>query len=105
MPRYFFDVRDGEGFVKDDEGMELLDIAEAQIEAAETLADKARDLAVRAADPLGHPMAIEVREWRREASFPSWLCICKSGAMPEPTLPEPFLEHSFYSNVARRMTL
>jgi len=32
MPRYFFDVRDGEGFVKDDEGMELLDIAEAQIE-------------------------------------------------------------------------
>jgi hypothetical protein len=69
MPRYFFDVRDGEGFVKDDEGMELLDIAEAQIEAAETLADKARDLAVRAADPLGHPMAIEVRDGEGRPHF------------------------------------
>jgi hypothetical protein len=31
MPHYFFDVRDGEAFVKDDEGMELLDLAEAQM--------------------------------------------------------------------------
>jgi len=69
MPRYFFDVRDGEGFVKDDEGLELLDIAEAQIEAAETLADMARDLAVRAADPLGHPMAIEVRDGEGRPHF------------------------------------
>ena len=37
MTRYYFDIRDGKAFVKDDEGMELPDIA-------------------------GHPMSIEVRD-------------------------------------------
>ena len=30
MPRYYFDIRDGEEFVEDEEGIELEGIAEAQ---------------------------------------------------------------------------
>jgi hypothetical protein len=37
MPHYHFDLLDGEDFIKDEEGMELLDIESAQIEAAEYL--------------------------------------------------------------------
>lgn len=62
MVRYFFDVRDGDAFVRDDEGEELLDIADAQIEAAATLADMAKDLSMRAPAPSGHPMSVEVRD-------------------------------------------
>jgi hypothetical protein len=39
MTRYYFDFRNGDTFVKDEEGLELLDIAEAQIEAAEFLGE------------------------------------------------------------------
>jgi hypothetical protein len=62
MIRYFFDLQDGNAFIKDNEGVELLDIADAQMEAAETLADMAKDLSMRSLDPSGHPMAIEVRD-------------------------------------------
>jgi hypothetical protein len=44
MPRYFFDTRDGNWFFKDDEGMELRDIEQAQIKATEVLADMVKDL-------------------------------------------------------------
>jgi hypothetical protein len=33
-PRYHFDLRDGDAFAGDEEGVELLDIESAQIEAA-----------------------------------------------------------------------
>jgi hypothetical protein len=63
MTRYYFDFRDGDTFVKDEEGLELLDIAEAQIEAAEFLGDMVKDLAMRPAMPGGgHPMSVEVRQ-------------------------------------------
>lgn len=57
MVRYFFDVRDGDALVRDDEGEELLNIADAQIEAAGTSADMAKDLSIRAPAPSGHPMS------------------------------------------------
>ena len=60
MTRYYFDIRDGKAFVKNDEGMELPDIADAQIEAAEFLADVANELSMRPDNPAGHPMSIEV---------------------------------------------
>jgi uncharacterized protein DUF6894 len=58
MTRYYFDIRDGEAFYADDEGMELVDQTAAEIEAAKSLADMAKDLS-----PLDerHHMAIEVR--------------------------------------------
>lgn len=55
MARYYFDVRDGEAFVRVDEGEELLDVADAQIEAAATLADMAKDVSMRAS---GHANGI-----------------------------------------------
>jgi len=65
MPRYHFDLRDGETFVLDEEGMELPDIESAQMEAAEFLSDTVKELTMRTSDPSGHSMAIEVREAER----------------------------------------
>ena len=58
MTRYYFDIRDGEALYADEEGIELEDQRQAEIEAATSLADMAKDLS-----PLDerHHMAIEVR--------------------------------------------
>jgi uncharacterized protein DUF6894 len=58
MTRYYFDIRDGEFFYPDDEGLELTDQTAAEVEAAKSLADLAKNLA-----PLDerHHMAVEVR--------------------------------------------
>jgi hypothetical protein len=58
MTRYYFDIRDGEALYADEEGMELDDQRAAEIEAAKSLGDLARDLS-----PLDdrHHMGIEVR--------------------------------------------
>jgi len=63
MPRFYFDLRDGDDLAVDEEGLELPNIGAVQAEAAISLADMARD-AVHSA-PLvrgGHRMAIEVRD-------------------------------------------
>jgi hypothetical protein len=58
MMRYYFDMRNGEALCADDEGMELRDQRAAEIEAANSLADMARE-----SSPLDERrhMAIEVR--------------------------------------------
>lgn len=58
MPRYFFDIRNGQDLYPDEEGLELADQRTAEIEAAMSLAGLAKDL-----PPLDEPehMAIEVR--------------------------------------------
>lgn len=58
MMRYYFDIRDGEALYPDEEGIELHDQMSAEVEAAISLADMARDLS-----PLDerHNMAVEVR--------------------------------------------
>jgi len=61
MTRYYFDLRDGDIFIKDVEGLELLDVAEAQIEAAEFLGDMVKDISMREAMLPGYPMSVEVR--------------------------------------------
>jgi uncharacterized protein DUF6894 len=65
MSRYHFDLRDGEAFVLDEEGMELPDIESAQMEAVEFLSDAVKELTMRTSNPSGHSMAIEVREAER----------------------------------------
>lgn len=60
MKRYYFDLKDGNDLSHDEEGMELPDVLSAQQEAAQTLADMARD-AIRS-DGMGRQMAIEVRD-------------------------------------------
>lgn len=62
MVRYYFDLHDGDAFVLDDDGMELPDIADAQMEGADFLADAAKDFSMRSPTPSGHPMYIEVRD-------------------------------------------
>jgi hypothetical protein len=59
MKRYFFDIRDGDKLVIDEEGLELPHVEAAQDEAAQSLADMARDRIRRT--PFSH-MAIEVRD-------------------------------------------
>ncbi len=61
MALYFFDLRDGEEFVVDEEGMELRDMRAAQGEAARALACFAWD-AMRLDGAQGQQMAIEVRD-------------------------------------------
>ena len=61
MKRYYFDMRDGDSFAADEEGLGLPDIEAAQEEAALSLADMARD-AVRIPRRNAHFMQIEVRD-------------------------------------------
>jgi uncharacterized protein DUF6894 len=63
MPRYFFDLREGDESVPDEEGLELSSIERVQEEAARSLADFARDAARRVTqDGKAHQMTIEVRD-------------------------------------------
>ena len=59
MPRYFFDIREGNYLAVDEEGVELPDAQAAEAEAARSLADMARDhLLAR----TSHVLVIEVRD-------------------------------------------
>ena len=44
MPLYFFDTRDGDDFIRDDDGIELLHLEQVKIVAAKSLAELARDV-------------------------------------------------------------
>jgi hypothetical protein len=44
MPRYFFDTRDNEALVTDEEGLELSDLQAVKIQAGLALAELARDV-------------------------------------------------------------
>jgi hypothetical protein len=63
MPRYYFDMREGDEIAPDEEGMELDTLEEVQEEAARTLADMAKD-GIRGGRTNGArgPMSIEVRD-------------------------------------------
>ncbi|QQO24712.1 hypothetical protein JJB98_26135 [Bradyrhizobium diazoefficiens] len=63
MPRYYFDLRDEMGTALDEEGLELSSPRAVQAEAANSVADMARD-AVLSAPPAGgkQRMAIDVRD-------------------------------------------
>jgi hypothetical protein len=59
MARYYFDIRDGEGLARDEEGLELPALEAAEIEAARSLADLAADIADQQAEH--RRLTIEVR--------------------------------------------
>jgi hypothetical protein len=44
MPRYYFNIRNGENFIPDDDGLELPNAATACAEAARTVAEMAKDV-------------------------------------------------------------
>jgi hypothetical protein len=60
MPHYFFDLRDGSDFVRDEEGCWFPDFAAAEREAAETAASMLLD--ARRSDNNPTKFTIEVRD-------------------------------------------
>ena len=62
MPRYYFDLIDGDGQSVDEEGMELPSLPAAQAEAAQSLADMSRDALHDLEGSSKRFMAIEVRD-------------------------------------------
>jgi hypothetical protein len=61
MPRYYFDLVDGDTRAVDEEGLELKDLRAVQAEAAKSLADMAREALDSTTTMASHYMAIEVR--------------------------------------------
>lgn len=65
MTRYYFDLRDEQGVMTDEEGMELPTVQAVQEEAAQSLADMARDeMRKELGQDRNHhrSMAVEVRD-------------------------------------------
>lgn len=63
MPRYYFDSRDGDSFIEDEEGLEFPDIETARDQATAALADLARDVLPGS---VRRELAIEVRDEGKE---------------------------------------
>lgn len=62
MPQYYFDLRDSNGTVVDEEGVELRDVEVAQQEAVRALADMVKEsLNSNTGHSVQH-MAVEVRD-------------------------------------------
>ena len=70
MPRYYFDTRDNEKFVTDDEGVELASFRQVKAEASRAMADFAKDvlpgclvrtLAIEVRDDLGPVLLVKLR--------------------------------------------
>ena len=63
MPRYYFDLLEGDLLALDEEGLELSSLRAVQAEAAKSLADMARDAVHTFPPAMGRQdMAIEVRD-------------------------------------------
>jgi hypothetical protein len=62
MARYYFDLRDGNEFISDDEGMEFHDMRAVRKEAARALAGLAGDSMRNFDGAQSHQMIIEVRD-------------------------------------------
>jgi hypothetical protein len=62
MPRYFFDLRDGDNLAVDEEGIELPSLIRVQEEAASSLAEMARERVIEGFQANAEYMAIEVRD-------------------------------------------
>ena len=62
MSRYFFDTRDGDTFIRDDEGIDFDGVEKARDEATRGLADMARDAIP---GKLRRELAVEVSDAAR----------------------------------------
>lgn len=59
MPLYFFDTRDNDDFIEDDEGLEYPDLEAVKVAAAKALAELARDVIPGS---LKRKLSVEVRD-------------------------------------------
>ena len=62
MARYYFDLREGDEIIPDEEGMELTSLARVQEEAARSLGDMARDTVRQSHDRVAHRLSVAVRD-------------------------------------------
>ena len=63
MPRYYFDSRDGDSFICDEDGLEYPDLETAREQATAALADIVKDVVPGSAR---RELAIEVRDEHKE---------------------------------------
>jgi hypothetical protein len=63
MPRFYFDVRDGDRFIRDEDGLDYSNIEAARDAATVALAEMAKDALPRAER---HHIAIEVRDGAKQ---------------------------------------
>ena len=61
MTRYYFDLRDGDELIVDEEGYEMATLEAVQREAVLSLTDQSRDVAERGLDSVA-ALAIDVRD-------------------------------------------
>ena len=66
MPRFFFDCRDGDRLIRDDEGLVIDTVEEARHEAARALGEMARDALP---DDGDREMSIDVRDEKHASLF------------------------------------
>ena len=66
MPRYYFDSRDGESFISDEEGLEYRSLEAARDQATAALTDMAKDVLPGS---IRRELAIEVRDGDKEPLF------------------------------------
>ena len=59
MPLYFFDTRDNERYIEDDQGVEVRDLEAVKVLAAESLTELARDVIPGS---VRQELAVEVRD-------------------------------------------
>ncbi|MBR1153620.1 DUF6894 family protein [Bradyrhizobium sp. JYMT SZCCT0428] len=62
MPRYYFDLREGDQIAPDEEGLEFDSLDQVQVEAARSLAELARDAIRRTPHSLSYQKSVEVRD-------------------------------------------
>ena len=66
VPRFYFDIRDGESFTPDHEGVEFSSTHEARVDASRALAEMIKGAMP---DGLRKAMAIEARDENRKPLF------------------------------------
>jgi hypothetical protein len=81
MPSFYFDVREGDRFIPDDEGMKLPDLDAAEREAAEAAASIGRE---RLPKREARDVTIEVRDEHKQR-----VCTVTVAMMIERVNPEP----------------
>ena len=63
MPRFYFDVRDGENLSRDEKGLDFPSLERAQHQAAHALGEWVR---FASASPTGRRMTVEIRDEARK---------------------------------------
>ena len=80
MPRYYFDSRDGNSFICDEDGLEFPDLETARDQATAALADLVKDVLPGS---VRRELAIEVRDEHKEALLRTSLFSRLSGCAKE----------------------